>query len=213
LSSESPAGRYRVIAAAVFWLDTRLRRLNGVFEYSDDGDCILRISRETAEHRVELADGTRIEPGDPLLGLHIWNEHMPVARAGHWVGWAHVASRRFLHSLRELDAYIDARPEFSNLKAIVADAAIATAAQSEQLVRIAERHGFEAAAPDQLPARKNPLRRLGENILMLLLVMAANPAAARADVLLRRNRRMYLSRDALRRLRRGPVLVHGAASG
>ena len=190
-----------MLASAVFRLDDWLRRRQGVFEYTDREDCIFRAQAIKAERPVSLGDGTRIEPGDLLLNIHLWNEHMPRASGDHDVGWARTVSHRLAASLCELDRAVERRPELNGTVAVVADMALGTEGRGDQIVRMSARYGFEAVDGDDDQA-VGALHRLGENMLMFLLVLAANPAAARLSVLRRGRRRVYLSRDGLRRCRR-----------
>ena len=114
--------------------------------------------------------------------------------------WARTVSRRLAMSLCELDRAIAMRPELRGAVAIVGDLALGTEGRGDQIVRMARRYGFETVDSDEGEAAGR-LQRLGENMLMLLLVLAANPAAARLSVLRRGRRRVYLSREGLRRCR------------
>ena len=182
---------------AVFGLDRWLRRRQGVHEYTSNPDCLFRINRGEAEQTLMLSDGTRIRPGDPILNLHLWNEHIrSMPHEGATVAWALRLSRCVEISLRELAQFLPSRHDLDDISALRADARFGTVAQSQQLVRIAGRYGFESAA---FRAETGSLRQLGENILIYLLVLAANPAAVRADVLWRDHALVYLSRAALER--------------
>ncbi|MGN6550978.1 MAG: YkoP family protein [Pararhizobium sp.] len=186
------------MAVAVYQLDGWLRRREAVFEYSSNSDCIFRIQRQTADEEVTLSDGTVLRPGDPLIRLHLWNEQIPpMGRSGPNVAWARAFSRRLESSLRELDMYLDQESDLRDVKALVADMALGAPGRGEQVVRISGRHGFEAAGEASC-ADEYALRVLGENILMLLLVLATNPASARLSYLRRERRRVYLSRAVLR---------------
>lgn len=197
---QQAAARIPLLTSAIFRLDGWLRRRQAVFEYSDREDCILRIQVATADHAVSLGDGTRIRPGDRLVNIHLWNEHIPPASRAHDVGWARLISHRLAGSLCELDRTLERRPELRDTVAIVADMALGTEGRGGQIVRMSQRYGFEAV-DDESDRPSGGLHRVGENILMFLLVLAANPTAARLSVLRRGRRRVYLSRDALRRCR------------
>ncbi len=187
---------------AVFGLDRWLQRRQGVFEFTDDPACTFRIQRVEAEERVTLSDGVRIRPGDPVLNLHLWNEHIPLmGQEGATMAWARAMSWSIPHSLAELAGYLDAHPEFDDIAALRADLRLGTAAQSAQLVRLSARYGFENA--DERPPdghwHAGALHRIGENILIFMLVLATNPVAAGSPVLRRDRKLVYLSRAALER--------------
>lgn len=186
-----------LLEQAVYGLDRWLRRRQGVYEYSADQGCLFRINRGEAEQTLTLADGTRIRQGDPILNLHLWNEHMlPIPLQGPTVGWARLTHRAVDKSLREMARWLARQPDHADIAALRADMRLGTVAQSQQLVRIAARYGFESAA---FQAETGSLRQFGENILMYLLVLAANPVAIRTDVLWRDHALVYLSRAALER--------------
>lgn len=186
----------------VFSLDRWLRRWHGIYEFTAHRDCLFRAERCLAEESLLLSDGTRVRRGDPLLKVHLWNEHMPVMRQdGPTVAWARRASRAINTSLRELARHVAQSSDLDAIVAVCADMRLATARQSAQLARIVARYGFEAAK-DSRVGRPGFLRRIGENILMMLLVLATNPMAFRAAVLRRDHTRVVISRAKLLRLYR-----------
>ena len=186
-----------LIEHAVYALDRWLRRRQGVYEYTANPACLFRVNRGEADQPLTLADGTRIRPGDPILNLHLWNEHMPpMPPHGPTVAWARQAHRAVDTSLRELARWITRQADHADIAALRADMRLATVAHNPQLARIAAHLGFESAA---FQAETGSIRQLGENILIYLLVLAANPAAVRTDVLWRDHALFYLSRAALER--------------
>ncbi|MGH7212294.1 MAG: hypothetical protein ACREF1_12645, partial [Acetobacteraceae bacterium] len=79
--------------------DMALRRWYGVREFTDDPACLLRLALAPAPHAVTLSDGTRVEAGETVAILHIWNEHIPrFRRGGPDMGWAIDIRRRVLRS-------------------------------------------------------------------------------------------------------------------
>ena len=186
----------------VFSLDRWLRRWHGVYEYTAHRECIFRAERCLAEESLLLSDGVRVTRGDPLLRIHLWNEHMPaMGQAGPTIAWARRASRGIETSLRELARHIAQSSDLDAVVAVCADMRLATAKQSAQLVRIVHRFGLEAEK-DSRAGRPGLLRLIGENILMVLLVLATNPIAFRAAVLRRDHARVIISRAKLLRLYR-----------
>lgn len=187
----------------VFSLDRWLRRWHGVYEFTAHRDCLFRAERCLAEEGLLLSDGARVRCGDPLLRIHLWNEHMPVMRQdGPTIGWARRASRAVDTSLRELARHMMQCGDLDAVVAVCADMRLATAGkQRAQLVRIVSRYGFEAAK-DSRVGRPGLLRLIGENILMMMLVLASNPIAFRAAVLGRGHARVVISRAKLLRLYR-----------
>lgn len=186
----------------VFSLDRWLRRWHGVYEFTAHRDCLFRAERCLAEESLLLSDGVRVRRGDPLLKVHLWNEHMPVmGQGGPTIAWARRASRAVDTSLRELARHVAQCSDLDAAVAVCADMRLAPAKQSAQLARIVSRYGFEAAK-DSRVGRPGFLRRMGENLLMMLLVLATNPMAFRAAVLRRDHTRVVISRAKLLRLYR-----------
>lgn len=197
VSNQGSVSGGALIEHAVFGLDRWLRRRHGVYEYTTDPACLFRVNRGEADQTLTLTDGTRIRPGDPILNLHLWNEHMLVMPPdGPTVGWARQTQRAIDTSLRELAHWLGRQADHADIAALRADMRLGTVGQSQQLVRIAGRYGFESAA---FRAETGSLRQLGENILLYLLVLAANPAARRTDVFWRDHALVYLSRASLER--------------
>jgi hypothetical protein len=186
----------------VFSLDRVLRRWHGVYEFSAHRDCLFRAERCLAEESLLLSDGVRVQRGDPLLKVHLWNEHMPaMGHDGPTLAWARRASRAIETSLRELARHVAQSSDLGPVVAVCADMRLATAAQTAQLARIVARFGFEPAQDSRI-GRPGRLRLIGENILMVLLVLATNPIALRAAVLRRDHARCIISRTRLLRLYR-----------
>jgi hypothetical protein len=185
------------VARAVFLLDRWLRKRQSIYEYTDDPECLFRAELAVAEYPAVLTDGTVINKGAPVVKLHIWNEQMPAMRlyGGASIAWAREVSRRIGPSLRQLDRHISELPQGDGIVAVYGEMGLGTAGRGDQLVRLIGRYGFEPVGD---PGRSRfTLRRLGENILTLLLVLAANPTSARLSVLLYDRKPVYLSRKAL----------------
>lgn len=183
----------------IFGLDRRLRHYYGIYEYSTHRECLLRAERCRADEPMALGDGTRVEVGDGLVRLHLWNEHMPPMGAhGPSMAWARHVERAMQLSLVELARHLAQSGERGAAVAICAQMRLTSARQSHQLSRILGRFGFETVARPRLE-HGHALRRLGENILVVLLVLAANPISLRTGVLRRGCVRVAISREALLR--------------
>jgi hypothetical protein len=95
--------------------DTVLCRINGVYEFSEHPDCILRLQHGKASHPIEF-NGTKIAKGISILHIHLWNERMPpVNQEGPDLLWARRFFRLFVFSLQEAASYLSKlkpSPEF-----------------------------------------------------------------------------------------------------
>jgi hypothetical protein len=198
-STQLPYGR-RWLAEVVFALDARLRRRHAVFEYTHNPACVFRLDIVRAPRSLALRDGTRVRAGQRIARLHFWNEQVPpVPESGPTIAWARQMRRALAISLQELARYFASRPDLGDIALISGDAPSGTAAQRDQLARIMERFGFEAVVvPENLPIRER-LHRLGENILISLIVLAHNAGALRSDSLMRVRLPIHLSRRILER--------------
>jgi len=180
---------------AVFGLDRWLRQRQGVLEYSDNPDCVFRIQRAKAETPLVLRDGTRIAVGDAVLNIHLWNEQFPsMGGDGATMRWARAVAGGIDLSLRELAQHLRGTRELDDVVALRADMRLGTAEQSGQLARISSRYGFEAGC---VAEEHGAIHRFGENIFLILLVLATNPVALRTPVLWRDHTLVYLSRSSL----------------
>jgi hypothetical protein len=189
-----------LLAALILMIDRSLQRLQGVFEYSNKPDCLFRIRFDRLRTEVVLSDGTFGRPGDPVVELHLWNEHIPVLpAAGPSLAWGRQLNRCFAESLGELTRFLMSQPEFLNITMVRANMSVGSKAQSDQLYRIVSRHGFEIF-PDAVGlSLAVHVRRFGENILYWLLTLVFNPAAARSNKFWRSRGWIYLSRRVLER--------------
>jgi hypothetical protein len=191
---QNPFGRL------VFALDERLRRRHAVFDYSDREDCILRIQFDRADGHFVLSDGTCLKPGDRLINIHLWNEHIPAMGAnGATIGWARHIARLLDGSLLELTRYLAAHPALDDVAALRSVMNLARVEQNQQLERTAGRYGFEPIAEIGKSTFGRRLHQAGDNLLCLMFVLARNPAAARLDVLLRGRSQIFLPRSVLDR--------------
>ena len=193
-------GRLSFFQWFVFGLDRRLRRVHQVFEYSDRPDCVFRIQRKPSSSSYVLSDGVAVREGDPVIELHLWNEHLPkmsAARAS--IGWGSRLNHGFRNSLEELASYLDARPEFDDVEVVYANMALGGRDRTDELVlKLCRVLGLERVNDGHRVSLGEHLQRCGENILGLMLSMATNPAASRLDMLGRSRARLAISREKLR---------------
>jgi hypothetical protein len=186
------------LEALVTALDHRLRLRHGVFEYTRNPDCLFRIQIVDSTDDLLLSDGVRIQAGDRLINLHVWNEQFPrFPRHRATLAWARRVDRAFDISLRELDACLTARPNLGDVVAICGNMGFGSAARSAQLARYVARFGLErVAAPNDMSFRQL-LHLFGENILISMMVLARNAGALHADTLRRDRTPVFMSRQTL----------------
>ena len=156
--------------ALVRRFDRWLSRRYGVFEFSQQPDCLLRL--QVAAARRELAlPGCRVRGGERVLLLHLWNERLlTLAAPAPGLGWGKTLQRRMLRSLGEAACYLDCHPELGQARA-VGGVTVLLATGGARLVR---RLGFTV-----LPYH-SPLGRFGEfweNFYTWILMWTYNPAS------------------------------------
>lgn len=156
----------RSFTRAVFALDSRLRVRNGVFDFCDLPDCILRAKIDRAGRRIVLADGLRLDSDDPIVELHYRTENLPSFDAnGATVAWARQVCERMDFSLHALCRQLGSSRSFDDVLAIRAAPLLRNIRQASQFERIAAHFGFAPARGLGPPS--SHLRDLGENIVSL----------------------------------------------
>jgi hypothetical protein len=194
--TENPPGANRhtrpLWAEFIFALDSLLRRREGVFEYSQRPDCILRVQLSRLSSDVLLSDGTFGHAGDRVIDLHLWNEQIPVIpRAGYSLAWGCRFNRSLAKSLRGLAQCLTSRPQLSDINIIRA------VTNLDLLHRIAARHGFEVICDPLNPSPWEHVHWFGQNILSGLLTLACHCGRTRPPRFSRSRQVIYLSRRAL----------------
>ena len=99
-------------------LDDRLRIKLGIFEYSDNPECMFRVHVARADRILRTPTG-EVPVGTKILELHFWNDHLPPAPAeGTTVGRSIKGFRMFKNSLSELALKVTHDPRMSGVQAV-----------------------------------------------------------------------------------------------
>jgi len=189
LSCAQRCWRDRAWSTVIGNADVVLRRWNGVYEFTDDAECVLRVGLHRASAPVRLTDGVVLAAGSPIGVLHFWNEHLPDIR------WAKIVERKIRCSLAALAVHIECAPSWAEVSALRADAALSGRLRGLQMLRIAERYGFEMTMPEMTTL--DCLHAFGENFLLWAFARAFNPAALSRHRFLRDRVELWISREAL----------------
>lgn len=180
-------------AAVVGSLDTVLRSFYGIYEFTDDPGCVLRIGLSFAREPVTLMNGTAIEIGDPIGSLHFWNEHLPrYSGFGPELCWAAEMRRRLSRSLTALAEHVERDPDWRAVHAFRGYAAFSSRIGILQLYRVTRRLGFE-----WVPGGSSTARALAGSITGYGLTRVHNPAALPHQPFFRRTHEVWISRAAL----------------
>jgi hypothetical protein len=108
----------KTLRSGVRLIDYLLRKHGDLREFSQDPSCILRIQLTTSPHPVTLGS-TLINKGDPVLALHLWNEHMPqLPQQGAELEWAIHLRRRLIDTFKGVARQLRDDDRYAAVKAI-----------------------------------------------------------------------------------------------
>ena len=181
LRSASAAWPDEFWAGSVGWADAMLRSYYGIYEFTDDPDCVLRVGLDQARAPASLSDGTRVEAGE-LVGTLAFLERAPAPLFGEGprsrlgmrgAGPGHLLAARIVGIHR-------ARAELARRCGPFAPKRLGRRGSGlAQIRRVFQRYGFERVPTDcSFLAR---LHGLGECFVLWGLTRAFNPAACRAS--------------------------------
>jgi len=164
------------VRALIRLLDAFLRGKYGVFEFSQDSDCLLRLQVTTAPHSLNFPDQV-VTDGEPVLALHLWNEHvLTVSPDGLDLAWAKSMQRSFVKSLHSAAGYLQSNPELAEIRAVGGASALLYPGGGVGGIKLMNRLGFIV-----VPYHSS-LGRLGEfweNFYSWMLIFAYNPGDLR----------------------------------
>ena len=99
-------------------LDAFLRSRSGIFPYADREDCLLQIQISRAPRLLVFPD-LEIEADEPVLLLHLWNDHLPqLPPDGPDLIWASRARHLFLKSLAGVAEKIRSDASLATIRAV-----------------------------------------------------------------------------------------------
>jgi hypothetical protein len=178
--------------------DAMIRTCYGVYEFTSDPECVLRVGLARARAPLSLRDGTAIAPDEPIGTLHFWNEHLPrYSPEGPDFGWACAMRDKLVHSLRALALHIETEPAWDEVRALRGDAVLSTRLGEAQIGRLVGHYGFE-----RIPAEFSwfgRLHALGDSFVLWGLTRAFNPSALARQGFLRDHHELWISRGVLLR--------------
>jgi hypothetical protein len=136
-----------LIQRAVFRLDRVLRKWQGIYEFCQAGDCLLRVAITSASKKIELPDGSVVRPGDQIIEIHWWNEHVARLIADRpALARAKVLLSLVQHSFEQLARYVATAPEAQEARFIHGNAVLPMHREDE-LVALVRDFGFCAIHP------------------------------------------------------------------
>jgi hypothetical protein len=196
IGSASVAWPDELWVGSVRRVDAWLRSYYGIYEFTEDPTCVLRIGRSEAREPVLLLDGTYVDIGEPVGTLHFWNEHLPrYSERGPDLGWACAVRDRVMYSLRAFTEYIEGDHAWREVRAIRTETALPARLGALQIARVFQRYGFERVPTD--PSLAERLHGVGECVVLWALTRAFNPAALPRQPFLRDRHELWISRATL----------------
>jgi hypothetical protein len=142
--------------ALIRHFDTLVRRANGVLEFCDDEECLLRLQVARAPRTLHL-EGQVVEAGEPVLILHLWNEHIPpLPQTGPDLAWAVRGYRMFIRSLCAVARQMQNDPRLAGVRAVGGVTVLFGPAGNSDKASLVQRLGFSV-----MPYH-GPLGRFGE---------------------------------------------------
>jgi hypothetical protein len=182
----------RSLIRGIDWL---VRRFKGIIEFDRSEDGLICIALVRVEQQARLADGTHLQPGDAVVELHLWNEHLlRVPARGSDLRRATALRRGGVESLRRLAAYMLADRRFDDIKALRIEPAVGGVRAAATLTRMVARYGFEVALDGGGAPAASWLFRIFDNFWMSLLSWTFNPVSLRRWRSDRRRRAFWISR-------------------
>lgn len=182
---------------SIGWADAILRSYYGIYEFTDDPACVLRVGLDRARAPALLSDGTRIVLGELVGTLHFWNEHLPrYSKKGPNLSWACALRDRLIYSLRAFSEYVEHEPSWRVVQAVRAETALPARLGALQIGRVFQRYGFEPVPTDS--SFLGRLHGFGECFVLWGLTRAFNPAALPRQPFLRDRHELWISRATLR---------------
>lgn len=154
--------------------DQLLCQWMGVFPFCSEAECLVKLQVMPAPHAM-IVDGVEIKEGDPVLVIHLWNDHLPPLLKNEGdLTWAVKTQRMFRTSLRKAANYIQSDPRLRSLRAVMGVTSLFPPPEKH-----GEKHPMQKLGFTVIP-NKSRLGRFGElwvNFYAWLLANAYNPVS------------------------------------
>ncbi len=183
------------LSRLVIAIDRRMRRRLGIWEFSDDPDCILRVGVVRSRWNLPVSDGTVIQKGERIGMIHAWNERIPpIPPGGADLGWARELRRRLIRSLQLLAQATRQDPRLQSIRGFGGPVVLHF---SPAILRLLERLGIETCELPPLTFRDR-IEAWFNRIWTWLMRRAFNPVSVEDRGLEKLSRRFYwISREKL----------------
>jgi hypothetical protein len=130
---------------------------------------MLRIRTTRLRRDLRLPNGSA-RAGDPVVEIHLWNEHIrPMPPEGADLAWAAATARQFASSMRALARCVAADPVLSRCRALGGPTFLA---QESASIALLTRLGFQMDVPRETP---NGFVTFWKNLYAMALLWTFNP--------------------------------------
>jgi hypothetical protein len=137
-----------LIQSAIFRLDHVLRKWQGIYEFCQADDCLLRVAITSTKKKIELPDGTMVFPGDQIIEIHWWNEHVARLIADRpALARAKLLPSLVQHSFAQLARYVATAPEAQKARFIHGNAVLPMRGREDEFAALVRRFGFWVVHP------------------------------------------------------------------
>jgi hypothetical protein len=164
------------LRAVIRRFDGFLCRVEGVQEFTDDPDCILRVQVNRLNHPLHLA-GNDISIGAEVLLIHLWNERiLKIPDLGADLGWSVQVQRKMMRSFKLVARHMKLEQTLHDVQAIGGNTVLAAFETPNGGRTLLERLGFQF-----FPYRGSigAFGEFWENFYTWWLMWAFNPASVR----------------------------------
>lgn len=162
--------------AAIRGIDAVVRRVTGVYEFSDAEWCLLRVATVKSPANVTLSDGTVIAKGEIVGELHLWNEHIPsMPRSGPDLAWGLRAYSLLVRSFRLLAQHSARDPRLHGVRAWHGKSSFLPkgVAAPDMLTRL----GFDVVRDSKTASFPRRFADFWDNFYWWMLAWTFNPAS------------------------------------
>ena len=133
----------RLLRAVIRRFDAYLCRVYRVYEFTQDPECILRLAPTIARQPLQAHGVTVVQPGEALLEIHLWNEHMtPLNASENSIAWGSRTLRQFKYSLQLAARHVASQPGLAGMRGIFAVTSVLSSEHNSNRPGFMERLGF-----------------------------------------------------------------------
>lgn len=136
------------LESAIFRVDRVLRKWQHIYEFCKADECLLRVAIMAARKKVALPDGNIIYPGDEMIEIHWWNEHVARLVADQpALARAKLLPSLVEHSFEQLAKYVATAPEVKGARFIHGNAVLPMRGGENEFAALLRRYGFWVVRP------------------------------------------------------------------